>query len=327
MRSAWPEDLTIHLTLRGMGYAAYLALIAPALVLGGIRRFSREPIAAFWAVSLTTFAVFVATSSIRETIDTYPVADRDLGAAAVILSDVVPDWGRFAVDQSWEARELHRVGNVAHWLVAKSGASAFNGFNPETSASSISPLLRELDVGDELHVGPGTEGSLAALGVTHLVSFNPKGDAWSLGVAVYESPTVRVSRLATNGPFTVAGPFGPIDQAHSVEFDVGDLQYRPGRLRARVDTTSPILVDAAVGFSPRWHLTIDGRATDIVPTEAGTISFGIDEGSHLIELEHRLGGAHNLGLAISLVSAVGLMTGLALRSSRRRARSDTQRHR
>ncbi len=299
IRGWWPDDLTVHLTLRGLGYVSYLALIAPAVVTAGVlRRIARPQIALLCGAAIVAAAVLQSTSVERSSIGTHPQGPIELRQAAAVLAAELPDWGRAAVDQSWEARERYGVESIPHWLAATAGVSTVNGFNPEVAASSVDPVLREIDVGSGLQASTDSATALDRLGVTHLVALSPDAPSWNIGSPIFESDRLRVNELDSDFLSVSGGVDGHV--ANEV------IDYSPGHVEAVVDAQAPARLIAAVGYSPRWDIRVDGESAPLTRSPEGLVAFDLPAGEHTIELDHRLDGPHHAGMAITAFTALAL---------------------
>jgi hypothetical protein len=83
------------------------------------------------------------------------------------------------------------------------------------------------------------------------------------------------------------------------------------------------VVTAAIGYSPKWHLRIDGRSAPLHASRDGILSFTVPAGDHRLALDFRSDGWDRIGWIITLLSLAGLALLAGRAALPRRARNDS----
>lgn len=317
MASRWPGfDLSPQLANRGLGYAGLVALLPlAALVSRGAGYVGRAEAAIAFAVAVVL--VVVVPGSPRGEARQQPEAVPQMAAAAAVLREVVPTGARFATHRDFPA-EIGATG-VSHpdfWLARQSGRPTLNVFGLELSPSGPAAGVPEA-IG---RVAPEYSAEqLGRLGVSHVVTVND-----TVFDQLDASPGFRkVWRQSPLGIFEVPARPGQPDPAALVTTVTGTST---AELRAAGDERYEIAIRSseateavvAVGWSPKWHVTVDGRPRPVRRTPEGAMGVPVPIGQSVIALEYRRDGWDRLGLGLTLVTlAAG--AALAYRSSSRRS--------
>ncbi|MDP9452121.1 MAG: YfhO family protein [Actinomycetota bacterium] len=312
----WPDSLAARqLPTRGLGYLAILALLPlSGLLAEAGRRLGREGDAAAVVVAGALVVLPLGWPLPR------PGAARPepaLRAAAARLAELVPDGARFATQRDFPD-EIEATG-VSHpdlWLAWLSGRDTLNIFNAESTIVG-EPVFEPERIG---HSTPAaTADALARLGVTHLVLVD---EAEAPGVVrsprfelVWRSPPLAI--LALEAPPGQPPPSSLLATALPARARL--VQAEAEHLVIEVATTVPTPATVALGWSPKWHVRLDGRPVPLGRTLDGLVSLALPAGEHTLVLDFRPDLWDRLGLALSLASALGA-AGWFSRRRRRQAR-------
>ena len=231
----------------------------------------------------------------------------EMRQTAQLLHTLVPATGRFAVEEDFPA-EIGRLGVIApgRWLAWASGRDELNLFNPELNHSAAGVAAREIH-----SVEPGLAQHLASFGVTHIVSTSDEAAA----------------RLTQTGDLTLLESHGPlriwqieatdrVDPRTLLSVDAGTLEASYERRsnehhRFVANVSARTTVGIAIAYSPRWQLTVDGRAVTPHAYGDGRIMFELDAGRHDIRLDYGtewrtvVGGLVSLAVIVLSVTVVG----------------------
>jgi hypothetical protein len=229
---------------------------------------------------------------------------HDMRETAQLLHTLVPVTGRFAVEEDFPA-EIERLGVIApgRWLAWASGRDELNLFNPELTPGAAGLAAREIHSAE-----PGVAQHLASLGVTHIVSTSDE----------------TAARLGQSDDLTLLETYGPLriwqtkatDRVHPRELlsvDAGTLEGSYERKsnehhRFVVDVSARTTVGIAIAYSPRWQLTVDGRAVTPQSYGDGRIKLELDTGHHEIRLDYGTDWRTIVGGLVSLAALVLALT-------------------
>lgn len=237
----------------------------------------------------------------------------DLRAAAQILADDVPDSARFA----WVDGRSHDLGvpEPQRWLAWKADRSSLTPFGPEyapgsgtVSVASNGPPRAAVDEWID---------DVRLLGATHIVTGNEEKAALLRGSEhlepLLESEVVALWRIASR-PDRPTGTLALTGISRVVGHDVNRYDVEVVR-----DVTGP--VEFALGYSPSWHATVDGRETVVRRSAHGRVELDLASGTHAVELRFREGVDGPAARAVSGLSLV-VAVGWWGRQRRRRTRSE-----
>jgi hypothetical protein len=235
--------------------------------------------------------------------------------AADELRRRVPDSGRYLVQRSAPTRDAQENAWPPYlWLAWASGRNSLNVYNIESS--SVDKPVYEGDDLDE--VEPGAEADvLIRYGVTHLLVFEPERVAPTLASPRYREvwrdgslillevlgpdghlspvPVVSADGVPTTGTVRRAGP-------EHLAFDLGPAPARTATL--------------AVGWSPKWSATVDGRPVPLGRDAENLLTVDLPAGAHTLALDYGPDAADALGLVLTLAAAAGAVA-LAAQHRRR----------
>ncbi len=223
---------------------------------------------------------------------------------AARLHQLVPEGARFAVEEDFPT-EIARLGVIApaRWLGWASGRNELNTFNPELNKSATAFVVREIHDGSS-----GLGSRLAALGVTHVVTTSDE----------------TALRLTQNAELTLVEERRPVriwavaateraDPRALVSVDGGTLAATYERRsnehhRFAVDVSQTVNATIAIAYSPRWNLTVDGRAVEPTPLFDGRMQFELTAGHHEIVLDYGRDWRTIVGGVVSTIAFVGAMS-------------------
>lgn len=242
----------------------------------------------------------------------------EMRQTAQLLHTLVPVTGRFAVEEDFPA-EIGRLGVIApgRWLAWASGRNELNLFNPELNRAAAGLAVREIH-----SVEPGLAEHLATFGVTHIVSTSEE-------TAARLAQSGGVTLLETRGPLRIwqTNVTDRIDPRALLSVDSGTLAASYERKsnehhRFVVDVSARTTVGIAVAYSPRWKLTVDGRAVTPQAYGDGRLKLELDAGRHDIGLDY---GTDSRTVAGGVVSIVALALAFrVLWLTRRQKNSDAR---
>jgi hypothetical protein len=337
--ASWrPNEVTLQLANRGLGYVGLLAILPLATAIAGGVRFagsglaSRDlamPALVTVALALAVVVVLSPLGPPRSTAQELDEPSPQLRNAAAELRRVVPDGARFATRRdlveitSADPIQPDSIGEVqpAFWLAYESGRNSLNGFGIESS-STPGPNI-EAD-GFALGNAPDAEADFfSGLGVTHLVTMTDE-------LAAQPESSDRFELLWRKRPiaiFAVRPRPGQPDPASQVTTEAPATAHLrradPERLRIDVDSNRATRAAVAVAWSPKWHGTVDGRAVELDRTSAGLITVRLPAGSSTLELNYESDAWDRIGVVVSALTVVALLALSALwwRRRRQQARS------
>ena len=338
--SRHPNDYTLQLANRGLGYAGLIAVLPLAAMLAaGARLVARWLHGRSWAGAVAAAGALVVAAVVvisplaprRATARQLDRPSPQLREAASVLRRVVPDGARFVT-----RRDLHeivqanqiqpeRLGHVqpAFWLAYASGRNSLNGFGIESS-NTEGPNV-EAD-GFALGNPPDAEADfLARMGVTHSVTMTDALADHFMGSPRFE----LVWRKSPIAVFAVRPRPGQPEPASLVATD-GPATARlrradPERLRIDVDASRATRADIAVAWSPKWHATLDGRPVRLGHTGDGLITLRVPMGTSTLELAYEPDAWDRLGVVISALTVAVLAALGVLWWHRRHARRSAMR--
>lgn len=323
--AASAHAVAIQLPNRGVGYAGYFALLPVAIALDvGVSR-AGERLRPLASKGVPAVAVVVAAGGAVGF--TWPardaVAERDkprdafAAAATAVRREVTPS-GRFAVERDFP-REISIAG-FSHpdlWLAEMSGRRSLNIFNPESSYARAAFASEEIGRQPVAVLTP----KLLRAGVSHVVTIRPATEhaleragyrrVWRRGdFALFETPLAgRV------GPFYATGIDGNVTLA------------MPEHVAAGVTLSSAGRVTAAISWSPKWHVFVDGDQVPARPSDdEGLLEFRLPAGRSEVELQFRRDRWDWIGGAVTALTLAGLLayclpSSISSLMSRRRSRT------
>jgi hypothetical protein len=330
-RHLWPANVVaVQLTNRSLFFVGTLGVLAAAMLVGEIgpvvaalrtllgftgprRRPPLRPLAAFALVVVPTAVILVPEPPPNEWVAAAAPTPA-LVHAAEELHRRVPDTGRYAVQFS--AREEERAGmwQPWFWLAWASGRNSLNNYNLESSAVS-GPLYEGEELGR--HAPTVEVERLQRVGVTHVLLIEPEAVPallanWRMEVVWAEGGlAIAEVRGADGRPSPVPAVWGGAPVAgRVVRADPEHLAFEIASERAR-------RVTLAVGWSPKWRATVDGRPAALGRDRQSQLTVALPEGTATLELDYGPDVADGLGTATSALAAV-LAAALALRRRRPR---------
>ena len=322
------NEIAIQLANRGLGYAGLIALFPVAVAIvalaqrfpGGGRVGDLRVVAALAFAATIVLALPGRHHSGVDDARQLPAAVPAMTEAAAVLNRLVPPSARFATERNFPD-EIAATG-VSHpdfWLPRMSKRNTLNVFNLESS--SVHDVVFG---GDSLgHLPPvASADELARIGVTHVVTVTPD-TAFRLAESgrftlLWQSPPLAVLAVAP-----IAGHPAPASQLAtedpaSARLERGSAEH----LTIVTDAPAATAASAAVAWSPKWHLRIDGRSVPLHRDQHNLLAFTVPAGHHLLDLGYHADGWDRLGLLISLVVGGGLAGTAAARWRRRRRPHD-----
>lgn len=222
----------------------------------------------------------------------------EMRQTAQLLHTLVPVTGRFAVEEDFPA-EIGRLGVISpgRWLAWASGRNELNVFNPELNHSAAGTAAREVH-----SAAPGMAQHLASLGVTHIVSTSDE-------TAQRLEQSGDVTLLESRGPLRIwqTKATDKVDPRALLSVDNGTLEASYERQsnehhRFVANVSAPTTVGIAIAYSPRWQLTVDGRALTPQSYGDGRIKFELDAGRHEIRLDYGTDWRTVVGGLVSLAA-------------------------
>lgn len=308
----WPNDFTLPLTTRGLGYAALIATFPLAWLLAAPARWW-GPGAFGASVAAAAALVLLPLGGLAEIPRQFPAAVPEMDLAAEELARIVPDGARFAVDRDFPA-EIGNTG-VVHpetWLTYHSRRSSLNIFNLESSTSLAGFVTEEF--GDK----PFDESwrAMNRYGASHLVvtseDMAARVEASPLFEMVWEDAPLAIFSLqpAEGQP----PPEALLTSDGELSAEV--LEPGPNRMRISFQSVQRQPATVAVGYSPKWIVTIDGRSIDHRRSSDGLVEIDIPAGAHRLDLSFEPDGWDWTGRALTLLALAG---GAALLVRRRKS--------
>ena len=323
--------ILIQLPNRGLGYAGLFALVPIGITLDlglewlrhHVKFLARSKrfvtIGLVGAAGLATLA-FAAPG--RHVVGERGDPDGTFATVAAELRRRVPDGSRFVTERDYPSEV--RLAGFTHpdlWLAQISGRATLNNFNPESSASPagfVSEQLRRPSPADLAE-------SLTRYGVSHVVTVRPKTTqdltaeesfqlVWKRGN--YAIVALRSSNRV--GPLHAGGLDGSLNVVE------------PEYIAATVRVPTRARVTAALSWSPKWEVRVDGKAVATRPAADRVVTFVVPGGTSDVELRFRrdrwdlIGGAVTVatGLLVAYLSlSLSLSESKSSLMSRRRSRT------
>jgi len=330
--SQWPNEYTLQLANRGLGYAGLIAILPlAALLAAAARQVSRwlgdrpwaGPAVVAGALALAVLIVVSPLGPRRSTARQLDRPTRQLREAAAELRRVVPDGARFVTRR--DLKELvsavpiqpHRLAHIqpAFWLAYASGRNSLNGFGIESSNTGVPNSGADAFALDNT---PEAEANFfSRMGVTHEVTMTD-----ALADHLASSPRFElVWRDSPIAIFAVRPRTGRPDPASLVTTDAPSTarlrRADPERLRIDVNASRATRAVIAVAWSPKWHATLDGRPVRIRHTGIDLITMRVPAGASTVTLAYEPDVWDRVGVVVSAITLV-VLAGLGVRSWRRR---------
>ncbi len=302
-RHMWPESVvTPQLTTRGLGYVAVLAILPLAALLARIT-WDLGVLGDLALLAAAAGIVIVPIGTYRDLARQSPEPIPQLREAARQLAEIVPDGARFATERDFPA-EIGRtkVSNPDRWLAWASGRYTLNNFNVESSQTPGAAYESEhiLDRAPE-----AVADGISRLGTTHLVTVSDQASVRMAGSPRF----TEVWQEAPIAIFSVVPRAGQPDPASLLATnspaDAGLVVSKPEHLVIEVAAAQPSRATVAVGWSPKWHATVNGRSAPLFKSSDGLLELSLPAGESRVDLEFRRDMWDYLGLLISVATALG----------------------
>lgn len=301
----WPDSvITAQLPDRGLGFAGVLAVLPLAALLARISR----PFSSIGGVVAMAMAVAIVIVPLDQTLDVAKQtaeAVPQMHEAADQLARLVPDGARFVTQRDFPG-EIGRT-KVTHpdfWLAWASGRNTLNSFSVE-STTSAGPAYESEHILDR---PPAVVAdALSRVGVTHLVTVS---DAAAQHVSA-SSRFEEVWRASPLAIFAVSGRQGQPNPAALVTASspIGArlLNADPDHMVFEVDASTSTAATIAVGWSPKWHATLDGNEVPLRRSDDGLLALNLPPGDSRLTLEFHPDNWDWLGRLITILTTAALL--------------------
>lgn len=312
----WPGSVvTPQLTNRGLGYAGVLAVLPLAALVAALTK-KLGTIGDGLAIALAAGIVLVPVSQYRQLAKQTAEPIPELREAAKQLHRLVPDAARFVTERDFPGEIARtKVVDPDRWLAWASGRYTLNNFNVESSQSPGPAYEGEhiLDRPPEV-----IADSISRLGVTHLVTVSD-GGADHVAASSRFILEWRASSIAIYAVVPASGQPGPgtlITAASAIE--AGLLKAGPEHLSIDVDSATATPAAVAVGWSPKWHASLDGRPLVLRKSPDGVLALQLPAGRHRLRLDFRRDVWDFAGIVTTLSAMVagGIWLGRSWRRQR-----------
>lgn len=312
----WPGNLiTYQLPVRGLGYAALLAILPLSAALGRVTRRhggSGDVVAVGAACAL----VILPLGSSHDVARQMPQPIPQLREAASQIRQLVPPGARYVTERDYPT-EIDRIGviNPDRWLAWSSRRNTLNLFSIESSRSA-GPAF-EAEYFDEREPEEIAD-ALSRFGVTHVVTVSdPVADKMAasprFGQAWRSSPVAIFAVLPRPGQPSPASLMAT-DAPASARL----LRADPEHLQIEVDAMAPTRATVAVGWSPKWRARLDGQPVRLGSDSSGLLELALPAGRHSLHLDFGPDVWDYLGVMTTLGTLVGICTWIVLERRRRR---------
>lgn len=311
----WPAHvLPTQLTTRGLGYLGVLAMLPLATLISWIGgRVGR--LGGLAALGLALAIVIVPLGPWREAGRQINEPVPALREAAHQLAARVPDGARFATERELsDEAATTGLGQPHMWLAWASGRPTLNSYNPESSASPGAGYEA-----DNIFSRPpeATASALARLGVSHLVTLSDEAadrlTASSRFQQVWRSSPVAIFVVSPDPGQPDPGALVTSETPVRAEM----VEAEPEHMSIRIHAPQPAQVTVAVGWSPKWHASVNGAEVVLDKTADGLLQFDLPSGTSQVDLRFRPDVWNYVGLVITLVT-VALLWGWFRRGRRAR---------
>jgi hypothetical protein len=305
------HGIGVQLTNRGLVLYALLGLLPVGLVVDRVVR-NRGAIVAMVATGLCVAVAAHVLLPLDRVARQHPTPVADLERTARFLAEEMAPGARFFALPDGEQRT--RVGVMAEgmWLCWRADRDTLNSFVPEVAPGA--------GLAQSVFRGPSSAAAVDSwveqvrrLAVSHLVASDPEMQVRLAAATnlrrVLDTDLVDVYELvATPGrPVASLLDIAIAPQAQHVDARVIDIRYR-----LDTDRTVPL----TVGWSPKWHATVDGHS---IPRRRvnGSVEVDLPAGTHDLHVVLRPDGADRLGLLVSLGTLTCVVGTLVVRRRRR----------
>jgi hypothetical protein len=284
-RYMWPDSVvTPQLTTRGLGYVGVLAIVPLAALLARVT-WNLGVLGDLSLLAVAAGIVVVPIGTYRDLAKQSPEPIAELRQAARQLAEIVPEGARFATERDFPA-EIGRtkISNPDRWLAWASGRYTLNNFNVESSQTPGAAYESEhiLDRPPE-----AVADGLSRLGTTHLVTISDQAAARLAASSRFK----EVWRDAPIAIFSVLPRAGQPDPASLLATDArADARLivsKPEHLAVDVVASQPTRATIAVGWSPKWHATVNGRSAPLAKSSDGLLELSLPAGKSRLDLEFR----------------------------------------
>jgi len=296
--------ISVQLMNRGLGYVGVLLVLPLAVLLATVARTLR-----WWHVGdvmalAGAVALVLVGASVRGVVHQQTPAPQ-MRAMAAELAQVVPDGGRFATQREWPQEiAITGVTNPNNWLAWASGRDTLNIFNVESSTSPGPDYEPDRMTSQ----GAGQAASeLLHLGVTH-VALTDEAAAKPMVTSQFFQVIWRDSPMAVLAVKPVPGQPAPGSLLQTnAPAEARLVRGEAEHLEIAVRSGGPQLATVAVGWSPKWHATVNGTPVRLERSQEGLILLPVPAGASTVVLRFQQDRWDWLGIAVTVLTLLGLL--------------------
>jgi len=302
--------IAVQLENRGIGLVTVIALFCLAAGMAWATRRARVlgDVAALVAAGVLVVSTAGPWVHIARQM---AVPSRGIQDAARVVAADVPSGARFAeVRQFPDDANAASVPHPDFWLIQASGRPALNEFNVESTVATEPAFLPEhlLDI-------PAARAAdrLAGVGVTHVVAATARARDHLLAsdrfTMVWQEGSWSVLRVSpSDGHPDPASQLSTVGPA-SATLQRGDAEHLRIGVRAATATDATV----ALGWSPRWRVTVNGRRARAHRDTNGMVAFRLPAGDSVVRVD--FGGDPWEAVGV-LVTVLTLVVGVLLVATR-----------
>jgi hypothetical protein len=304
--NADPSPITLQLANRGLGFAAVLALFPLAIVLAALSQAYGRPghAAALW---LAATLVMTSLAPFLWVVRQHPEPGPTMIAAAEQLRRLVPDGARFAMQRSYRTESVSLgMPQPFLWLTRASGRDSLNVWGLESSIAAYAGFAPHYFFEKTPDASADT---LIRYGVSHVVTVTADieeklASSPRFGLVWRQHPIAILEvRTRPGQRFTAPQMTGSSGVVHA-SVSRAEVEH----FTIEVDTDRDQLVTAAIGWSPKWRATVDGRPVPVIRTPDGIIGVELKAGRRIVDLRFGPDGWDRLGWALSLTTIAACAT-------------------
>ena len=322
-----PDNIVaIQLTNRSIADLGLIALLPLAVLLAAPRQFAARVAAATGSRPRPTNpALVLANAAIPLTLALAVVLlpsglDRDrastvqptasLQAMATELTALVPPGARFATQRlPAQERALTGMSHPDLWLAWATGANTLNIYNLESSV-----VFEPVYEAEHLNDRPPAEVAerLARLGVSHLAVIDTLDVPGLMSSAAF-SPVWADGTMAILQVHPAAGQPAPSALVTaSSPISASLVAADPQHLVVETAASESTLATFAIGWSPKWRVSVDGTPVPAAPSEDQLVQVALPAGPATVTLDYAIDGADIVGRALTALSLVAAIVALVL---------------